>query len=395
MMFAAIFLGATPDRCLAGTSAEDVQKYLAAEVRFDDADLLKLRNGEMVARLVPSDDKREVAVFGAIPIKTSLDLGLKTFQDTMARLNKKSIMESGSFSAAPTVEDLKDLTLEKGDLEDLKQCRVGNCRLQLSEAMIERFQKEIDWNAPDYAEQANRLFRQMMAEYVGDYLARGNAALIEYGDRQDAINLENEHRALLKDLLWLNESAPELSKYLADFPRSEPSNVRKSVNWTKVKFGLKPVIIITQTITYMAGGSGDDPSQILSVSKQLYASRYFDASLGLTALVKTSRPDAPSPEAYLLYTNQSRSSSLDGLLSKFKHGIVEREALKKLEPLLEDTKAYAEAKLTNRVESPELSTKEQIIEWLNKYKYLISIVLIGFLIAIFATSKQIMKPQPR
>ncbi len=370
----------------AQTPVEKMQKVLSAKASFTEDELTKLKQGEMIAKLLPVQDKREVAVCGIISLKTPLDLGLKTFQEVMSRQNRQSIVQIGDFSQTPNLQDIQTLTLEKGDIEDLKKCQVGKCGVRLSAAMIERFQKEMDWTATDYATQANRLFRQIMLEYVQDSLLRGDEALIEYNNQSDALRLQSEHISLLNNLLWINDFAPEFSKYLRDFPRSELSNVSKTVSWAKLKFGLKPVIIITQTINYTT--EKDGLSQILSISKQIYATRYFDSSLGLTALIKFS----DSNDSYLLYTNHSRSSSLEGMFSNFKHEIVEREAIDKLKPLLQDTKLFAEANLNKPIETTDSADNQSFVDWFFGKNYWIwAVFLIIVLFGLFWFRKKLLK----
>jgi len=385
-----IILLGSPNICLAETPVEEMHRYLVDKANFAGDDFSKLENGELITKLLPVQDKREVGVCGLIQIKAPPDQALQAFQDAMARQNRKSVMEFGSFSSTPNIEDLKNLTLEDNDIEDLKQCQAGKCQLRLSANMIGRFQKEIDWNAPDYRKQATNLFRHMILNYVSDYLSRGDAALIEYIDKRDVVSLQQEYGTLLKELLWVNEYAPELSRYLQNFPAAEPLNVKKSISWSKIKFGLKPVIVITQTITYTSE-KNDGLSQVLSVSKQIYANHYFDSSLGLTALISFPNTDT-APDSYLLYTNHSRSSSLDGAFSKFVRGVVEQKAIGKLEPLLQDTKYLAEAKFTDNDEPPDPSAKLEFTESIFGQNYFILVlILIGALFAGFRISKQIAK----
>lgn len=385
-----IILLSSTNICLAETPVEEMQRYLTNKANFAADDFSKLEKGDLITKLLPSQDKREVGVCGLIQIKVSPDQALQAFQDAMARQNRKSVMEFGSFSSTPNIEDLKNLTLEDNDIEDLKQCQAGKCQLRLSAKMIERFQREVDWNAPDYRKQATDLFRQMILSYVSDYLSRGDPALIEYIDKRDVVSLQQEYSTLLKELLWVNEYAPGLSRYLQNFPADEPPNVRKSISWSKIKFGLKPVIIITQTITYTSE-KRDGSSQVLSVSKQLYANHYFDSSLGLTALINFPNTDRAS-DSYLLYTNQSRSSSLDGAFSKFIRGVVEQKAMEKLEPLLKDTKYLAEAKFTNQDELTDPSDENQFTESMFGQNYFLLLpILIGALFVGFRVSKQIAK----
>lgn len=372
------------NRCLAETPAEKMQKILTAQAGFADTDLKTLNQGEPIAKLLSVKDEGEVAVCGITNVNAPLEITLKAFQDTMSRQNKSSVIDMGDFSSIPVPEDLQGFKLEKGDVESLKKCVVGNCDFRLSAAMIERFQKEVDWSAADYSVQTNLLFRKILLEYLQDYLLRGNEALIEYNHQRKPISLRQEHRSLLNNLLWIHDFAPEFAEYLQNFPHTELPNVRKSLTWSKLKFGLKPVMVVTQTITYMS--EKDGVSQILSVSKQIYASRYFDSSLGLTALIKFPK----NQNAYLFYANHSRSSALEGMFSNFKREIVEREAMEKIKPLLEDTKSFAEAKLKKSMEADESSNHQT--GWFSAESHWIWIILsIILAIAIFGVGRKLVK----
>lgn len=374
-----LFIFGQSDNLFSQSYPEKIRNILFSKAGISEADFSKIQQGELFTKLLASENKREVAVFGITKINTPLDLTLKTFQDTMSRQNKKSVIEMGNFSNSPIFEDFDSLKLEKIDIEDLKKCQVGNCSLKLSASMIERFQKEIDWNAENHSEQATILFKKLIFDYLQAYLARGDEALIEYQNERNRISLRDEQISLLKNLIWIQEFAPEFYEYLKNFPRSELPNVRKSVNWTKVTFGLKPVIILTQTITYTTEKEG--VLQIISVSKQLYSSRYFDSSLGLTALIKF--PANDNFESYLFYTNHSRSSSLEGAFSQFKHEIVKREALEKLKPLLEDTKIYAEAALKNQNKTSEPVSEKDWTQWFTENIFVISGLVLAVFIGIF------------
>lgn len=166
--------------CLAITSDKEMKDYLVKNSIFSKDDISKLESGEMIARLLPNDDKRGVEVCGIISVNASPDTGLKAFYDTMSRENKASILALGKFSESPSIEDLQSLTLDKHEIEGIKQCRVGNCGMRFSAEMIERFQKEIDWNSADYSQQVNSLFKEMILDYVKSYLLKGDSALIEY-----------------------------------------------------------------------------------------------------------------------------------------------------------------------------------------------------------------------
>src|SRR6185503_11774297 len=241
----------------------------------------------------------------------------------MTRKSNAAILEIGAFGGQPLLADLETLTLEPRDIEDLKECVVGECQIKLSAAMIERFRKEIDWTAPDCAARATNLFRQMLFEYVKDYRARGQAALIEYNDKRDQVSLAEEQRAL--------DGAPSYVNEFLNDSKAGLQLLEDTLVWSKIKFGLKPVIAINHILIYKR--NSDVGPQVLVSSKQIYANHYFNASLALTAFVHMPQG------AFLVYENRSRADGLEGPLGKIKRGVVEKKALEGLKSILENSRA--------------------------------------------------------
>lgn len=374
---------------LGQTSLQDFRNVLKDQANFTAEDFSALEREEMVVKLLPVKDKREVAVCGLMRLQVPLAEGLQAFQQSMTQLNRKSILEIGKFSNPPSFDDLQTLTLEDRDVEDLKQCVVGNCKLKISAAMIERIRKEINWNAADHRSRATYLFRQMLLDYVSDYLARGDAALMKYHDQSREVRLDDEHQSLLEASLYINDFAPELAQYLKAFPKAELTDVENSINWTKIKFGLKPVTILTHLTTYRRQAGG--VSQTIVVSKQLYANHYFDSALGLTALINIPNKSTTS-DSYLLYTNRSRADALDGSFSKLKRNLVEGEALTNLNAILLQTRLNLESSSIGKAGLPEGSGKQKIVEWLfggtRLFWWLVTIIV---LIVVFGLGKRKVK----
>ena len=165
----------------AQTSITEFQKILAEKASFQETDFAALQANQPVVRLAPVSHKREIAVAGLVNIRAGADEFLRSYRDSMLRKSNAAILEIGSFGNQPALRDLESLTLETGDIEDLKDCTVGDCDVKLSAAMIERFRKEIDWNAPDYALKVTSLFKQMLSEYVSNYRTRGEVCLPKCG----------------------------------------------------------------------------------------------------------------------------------------------------------------------------------------------------------------------
>ena len=155
-----------------------------------------------------------MAVSGLVSLQVPAEAFLQSFRENMSRKSNPAILEIGSFGSQPTLDDLKDLTFENHDIEDLKKCVVGDCQLKLSAMMIERFHKEVDWEAPDYRNQAAQLLKVMLLDYVRDYLTRGDLALIEYQDKSKTVRLAEEQRALRASSSYIYDVVAQFSQYL-------------------------------------------------------------------------------------------------------------------------------------------------------------------------------------
>jgi hypothetical protein len=164
---------------------------------------------------------------------------------------------------------------------------------------------------------------------VQDYRRRGDAALIEYNDKQNEVRLADEQQALKRVSGYLNEVFATTS-----LPQGNPEELRpleELIVWSKIKFGLKPVIAINHVTIYK--GDRELGPQVLAVSKQIYANHYFNSSLAFTGFVTVA-----GPMSYLVYENRSRADGLEGPFSKFKRRVVENKALEGLKGILEHSK---------------------------------------------------------
>ena len=319
-------LGIAASTASAQSSLPELQKALQEKAAFKETDFAALQLNQPVVRLTPVSDKREVAVSGLVNIRAGAEEFLGSYRDSLTQKSNPAIVEIGSFSSEPSINDLNSLTLETGDIEDLKECVVGDCEVKLSAPMIERFRKEIDWDAPNYQLAVTNLFKQMLLEYVRDYRARGEAALIEYNDKRDEVSLADEQRALNASSSYIND--------LINAAKSDLQLAEDSIVWSKIKFGLKPVFAINHVKIYRRNSEAGP--QVLIASNQIYANHYFDASLALTAFVNI---PGVNQGAYLVYENRSRADGLDGPFGKIKRGVVEKKALEGLKAILEHSQA--------------------------------------------------------
>ena len=124
----------------------------------------------------------EVATLGIVRIKAAPAIYVERLVDIVNFKRTGGVLQVGTFSSPPQPADVAALTVDERDLKRLRDCRVGDCGIRLSAEGIERFQREIDWNAVDASRRANGLLRQLLVDYVTRYRESGAPAAIEYAD---------------------------------------------------------------------------------------------------------------------------------------------------------------------------------------------------------------------
>jgi hypothetical protein len=183
-------------------------------------------------------------------------------------------------------------------------------------------------------------------DYVRQYLRQGDAALIEYNDKSKGISLANETQSLI-DASTFSQSIPSnFSPDSKQLSESGLSVVENALVWSKIKFGLKPVIAINHIVVHKQEQTTGP--QVLVVSKQIYANHYFDASLAVTAFGKNPNENG---ESYLFYENRSRIDGLNGLFGRLKRGVIEDQAVDNLTSILQKSKASLTARMTGQPEA--------------------------------------------
>jgi hypothetical protein len=372
--FVAIFVIGT-SVCVAQerVTRETMRKLLNERTEFSETDFAALDKGKALTKVLKADDKREVAVLGVIAIPASVEVVEKAFRNTITLQQKKTSEGFGGFSDPPVAKDFLRLRPDAKEIRNLRDCRIGDCGLRLSASQIESFEKEVDWDADDAEARALDLYRSNLLDYLVSYLERGDAALIKYENKEKPVSLLEEQRSLKKKLLWSRAITPKFYDFLDTFPKTHP-NVTNSFSWSKVKFGLKPVIILSHTITFNNAPKEGKP-QVFILSKQIYASRYIDSSLGLTAIIGAPEK-SDNPETFLLITNHTRASALGSKLAGLARRIVKSEATAKLKAVLENTRRSSRHALTGDPELADTIAEESFLIRLFRDNYLFWILIV-------------------
>ena len=313
-------------------------KFFRDYIGLKDDQIAAIRNGKALAKVMESSTPDEVFVFGSVYVQSTPEkyLELAANIDDLRKL--PNYLAIRKFSDPPQPSDLNGFTLEPEDIKQLRKCEPGGCELQLPGEAIDAFKKDVNWSAPDVAEQVNQLAQKMALEILRRYTAGGNAALGTYQDKDHPTVVAETFQSLLSRSRALPVYLPELENYLLDYPKAKSENIQSEFYWEKVNFGLKPTLRIVQAVVYRGPHTGD-PAYAVAV-KQLYASHYFETALDLTVCVRDQ--DHPErPGFYLITLKGSQQAGLTGL----KGGIVRKVAVDKTRSSLEHALTAIQQKL--------------------------------------------------
>jgi hypothetical protein len=194
--------------------------------------------------------------------------------------------------------------------------------VQLPATAIRRFQQEVDWQRADAAQEANKVMRLILVEYVAAYLTTGAAGSMEYADQPQRLDVGREFIALAQSDGPGWGAFHPLRRHLVEFPRGDSAGIRDLIYWSVERVGRRPVASITHLA--IASLAPDTGAAYAVASKHLYGAHYYDSSLGLTVLVRDR--SSTSPATYVAYLNRSRVDIFHGLFGPVARKIVSGRA---------------------------------------------------------------------
>lgn len=272
---------------------------------FSDGDIGRLDRGEAISRTLPAQDRREIAVAGALRMNVPSEFFLTRFRDIASFKRSNLVLQIGKFSDPPAIDDLAPLTMDAADIEDIRRCRVGDCGVKLPAGAIERFRLEVDWSRPDAARRAEDLAKRMLLEQTLAYLDGGDGALAPTHDKRRPVSAAQEFRLIMPALACPGVPTG-VREYLNKFPHAKPPRTESFVYWSKESFGLKSLVSTTQVMIFFPAVEG----ATLIASRGLYSSHYLDGSISLTWLLDVGTQAHPAID--VVYVNRSRVDAFGG-----------------------------------------------------------------------------------
>ena len=307
-------------RCSAQPNSE-LNRYFQQSVGLNQGQVAAIRGGQAVSVKLKSRIPDEVFVFGAVFVKATPEGYVKLAYDFDRMRKVSGFVAVGKFSDPPRVSDLQGFSFDSDDIKALKDCKPGNCQIQMPAGGIEALHQSVDFSAPDAGDKVDAFQHEKVIERLLAYLKAGNQALGEYNDKKNPTQVPEQFKYMLSYGKALPQAMPDYYNYLLAYPDGKPANVENMFYWAKVKFGLKPTLRLVHVVT-MRGNSSHEPAYTIA-EKQLYSSHYFETALDMTYCIRGDDPNQPG--FYLIMVMGSEQAGLTG----FKGSLVRKVAVDK------------------------------------------------------------------
>lgn len=280
-------------------------RFLQQSIGFDTAQMAAVERGEPVVKVLEARDRRDVAIFGIITVPVAREAYVRAFRDFPQSLRTPNRTQLGIFSNPPAAADVASLTISSRDVGEMKNCKPGDCVVKLPATDMRRIHEGINWSAPDVQAQLSTYAQRRLVEYVTDYRARGDSAMVIYDDRGNLnVHASEALAAQLAESPYVFENVPSLRSYLTTYPHQSLPGTDEIFYWSEdVMPRLRPILSVTHLVVY---SPPELPRATVIAAKQIYANHYFEAAVELTCLV-----DRP-PGIYMLVLRRYRFDNLPG-----------------------------------------------------------------------------------
>ena len=288
---------------LVATPQGDPFAFFEPSFAVTQDDRRELARGEPVAHILGGADL-EIATFAAVPVTIDGDR-LVAWMRRIGELKKSAyVLAIGRFSDPPRIADLADLSLDDDELMQLQSCRRQSCDLKLSAREMMQLQNAATAAPGDGKNATQQAFREVLLARLRLYLTAGEIAA--YEDAKMPVWPAARFASVLQHTVFLTAGWPRFAEHLRASPAPAAADVESFIYWSKERLADKAVVSMTH-VSIMRG-HGQGLPDVLVAGRQIFATHYFNASLGLTALM---RGETGGPN-YLVYVNRSELDVLDG-----------------------------------------------------------------------------------
>ena len=267
----------------AATHSGDPFAFFEPAVTLGEADRERLDRREPIVRILPAREG-ELGVFVVSRLDAPPEALIAWTHAIEAFKQSPFVLAIRRFSEPPVPEDLDGLRLDDVDLEEIRACRPGRCGVKLTDKEIVSMAAVVATGGEAWTEAVQHEFRRIVLARLETY----------------------------------RESAEGITTSLAGYPGIEPTDSESFFYWSKERYGrAKPIVAVTH-VTIIRSDAPGQPA-VLVAGREVFATHYRVASLGLTAVVCDPARDV----SYLVHVNRSHVDLLGGVFGGLRRIFIE------------------------------------------------------------------------
>jgi hypothetical protein len=279
--------------------ADLIPRLLESEAGLTASLWSALDAGRVVAKVLDTPDRSEVMTVAVVRVRATRQRFLECARDVHCLRQNEDVVDVGRLSPLPESADLKGLSVDARDVDYLRRCRFASCDVRLWQEAIARFRREMAWGAPSHPERVEALFRQTLADYAAEYSKRGATALPAYDDNPFSVSIGGTLVDLLHRRFFTLDADPGFRAALAS-TAPPVGDADDFLYWYQERFWRKTLTALCHVTIRSAGDGASDIGFVLS--RQIYASHYFDGAVELTLF----QAAAGSDRGLLVFLSRAR-----------------------------------------------------------------------------------------
>jgi hypothetical protein len=296
------------------------EALLRDQLGLTESEISQARDGHPVAKLLPNGTQDELALVGVVRLKGD-PARLSGWIRSIDQFRAAAELGTARVLPSPVTPDaFSVITLDAAERDTLRRCTADSCALRVPAATLGRLQSEVRWGSVGEADQANAIFREMLAEFAAAYAKGGSQALRSYARGAAAPDLGE----LLSRAAVFKNIAPELVIYLQQFPSGTLAGVDQRLYVSTITADDR-VVSLHHLVVFQRA-----PGETFIVDRTIYASRYFDSAAAVVSLLTD-----PSGGFYAVAGGRIVTSQLGSAAAKLLRRRVEKSALESVRMYLE------------------------------------------------------------
>jgi hypothetical protein len=299
----------------AGAAEPMSAAQVAQALGFDRAAEQELLAGEIVSAELEETTAKQLAVAIGMLIKGNSDALARAVLDGQTLKANPAILGFGGIDPAAPEAGLAGVAYTSGEVDEVRkllEAEAGD-EFNLSADELVALQKRTSQYDPKQAgdptvvQAVNEAYRSILAGRLQAYLARGVAGIAPYQRDGEVSDPAEDLRAAAEASQLLPQAAPDLYRFLVDYPEHQPADVEQAFFWVKEVADDRPLFSLNHRMVQRR------PDGPILLSRTFYAGHSFNASLSGAGVHPVQDGNA------VFYTNRTASDHVAGFMQGVRH----------------------------------------------------------------------------